>query len=645
MLKKNQLFRLFYVLALVVFFIFVRVNPIFAQEDNNFETNLQSTYTVDIEGGTYVEHVFRIKNLTPEFFITKYGLNIGSNQLSNIQVTENSKLIQPQIEHKENLTSINIEFKNKVVGKDKIREFSISYQNPDVAQVNGQILEVNIPKMANHETYNQHQVVLATPEQFNKPSRITPLNYSLSQESGSYIIKYDKLEGNGISAIFGDKQFYNLTIRYYLNNPNNQPAITQVSLPPDTAYQKINYQQIEPKPKKIKVDDDGNWIATYYLPANKTTEVNIQASLLIGTNFINQQLQPKPLPEHTKPQKFWPVNDQSIKQIAVNKSIQDIYQYTVDELNYTQEDLSINIERLGALDALSKPDQATCKEFTDVFITLARANQIPARRITGYAYSENPQLRPLSMVVDVLHTWPEYYNSHNQYWVPIDPTWGNTTLGVDYFNQFDLNHIVFAINGKSSQLPHPAGSYKLEKKETKDIKIDFAKNFNQEEAKFDLELESIRLFNLLSVPGFYHLTISNKTGQAWYNISLESKNLPTELKLNLEDTNFDLLPYEDKRIDLKLYNDKAWLTKQLKLKLQIKTQANQDLDQGEKIQEYELSLRSIGPIRHLTQEKTVLYIMAGIGAVLTITTGCLLVLRQRRQSHLHRQSEETQEQS
>ena len=39
---------------------------------------------------------------------------------------------------------------------------------------------------------------------------------------------------------------------------------------------------------------------------------------------------------------------------------------------------------------------------------------------------------------------------------PVDPTWGDTTGGVDYYNFFDLNHIVFAYNGKSSEQPPPA---------------------------------------------------------------------------------------------------------------------------------------------------------------------------------------------
>jgi len=82
-------------------------------------------------------------------------------------------------------------------------------------------------------------------------------------------------------------------------------------------------------------------------------------------------------------------------------------------------------------------------EFTDTFITLVRALGIPAREINGYAYAQNDRLRPLGLEQDVLHSWPEYYDFASQTWQQVDPTWGNTTGGLDYFHKFDLDHFTF----------------------------------------------------------------------------------------------------------------------------------------------------------------------------------------------------------
>ena len=43
----------------------------------------------------------------------------------------------------------------------------------------------------------------------------------------------------------------------------------------------------------------------------------------------------------------------------------------------------------------------------------------------------------------------------------IDPTWGNTTGGVDYFSTLDFDHFAFVIKGIDSEYPVPAGGYKL----------------------------------------------------------------------------------------------------------------------------------------------------------------------------------------
>jgi transglutaminase-like putative cysteine protease len=633
-----------------------------AQQDKHFRTTLNSTYTVSEQGQTVVNHEFIIKNLTPQYLITKYGLTIGSNQIQNIQASSDGQQLQPTVTNNQGSTQIDLEFSDKVVGKDKIREFNISYVNPDAAQVNGSVLEVNIPQMANASHYDQHQVQLVTPAKFGEPTRINPDNYQAQATDETQIITYTNLDQQGVSAIFGSRQVFNLTIRYYLNNPNNQLGITQVSLPPDTAYQKINYQALEPKPEAIKADADGNWIATYHIPGNSTTEVNVQASVLTSLAELNPDLHPDPLPAHTSGHKFWPIEDEQIVNVAQKLAQQQpvpeaIYDFTIEKLDYTTQELNESLERLGAVGALQYPQQATCQEFTDLFIALARANQIPARRITGYAYSQNPQLRPLSLVTDVLHTWPEYYNQTQQKWVPVDPTWGDTTQGVDYFHQFDLNHLVFAINGKSSHLPYPAGAYKLENKQTKDIQVEFGQEFKAAMPKFELEAQPVKLGSILPLPGSYRLKIVNQTGQAWRQSQLSVQatgDNGTSLQLDLAKDKFSLLPYQRQEIGLNLYNKDSRWSRPSQIKVTILTPGNGSVGTQESQQTYQLSLKSSGLIGSLLkasglrsnrfinideistnfqswlQQPRAYFYLGGGAALVALIAGGILVLQSRR---------------
>jgi transglutaminase-like putative cysteine protease len=56
-----------------------------------------------------------------------------------------------------------------------------------------------------------------------------------------------------------------------------------------------------------------------------------------------------------------------------------------------------------------------CLEFTDLFIAIARAAGIPAREIDGFGYTQNAINRPISIDEDILHAWPEYYDTAKKY--------------------------------------------------------------------------------------------------------------------------------------------------------------------------------------------------------------------------------------
>jgi hypothetical protein len=157
------------------------------------------------------------------------------------------------------------------------------------------------------------------------------------------------------------------------------------------------------------------------------------------------------------------------------KTPEAIYDYVVKTLKYDFNRTAGTNTRYGALNALESPDSAVCREFTDLFIALARAGGIPTREVNGFAYTANTKQRPLSLSQDVLHAWPEYYDSDKRTWIMVDPTWGSTTGGVDYFNTLDFDHIAFVVKGSDDTYPIPAGGYKSQEQKTlKDVNVSFA---------------------------------------------------------------------------------------------------------------------------------------------------------------------------
>ncbi|MCL4365824.1 transglutaminase-like domain-containing protein, partial [Patescibacteria group bacterium] len=170
---------------------------------------------------------------------------------------------------------------------------------------------------------------------------------------------------------------------------------------------------------------------------------------------------------------------------------------------------------------------------------MARAAGIPSRELDGYAYSANTKLRPLSLTKDVLHSWPEFWDDARG-WVMVDPTWENTTGGVDYFNKLDLNHFVFAIKGSSSSEPIPAGSYKYSGVDSNDVKVSLAENDFLGKPQIDVQINAPDTI-FAGFPNVVRVKISN-TGNALYTSALLGINASQLSILNGGNQNIGLIP-------------------------------------------------------------------------------------------------------
>jgi transglutaminase-like putative cysteine protease len=471
-------------------FLFLPSN-VAASED--FSISGKATYEISSSGTTSVEHQFQLVNKKSDKFATNYALSIASTKIDNVWAKDDLSDITPKKITRGNQTVISVEFQKRSLGVGQVLNFSIGYQDLDVSQKIGRIWEINIAQPGNLSDFQEYKILLQVPKHFKQPILLIPEKYESStiDEFFTYSFSKNSLSRNGVTAIFGEKQVFSFDLRYTIQNPGPIKKDVEIALPPDTYYQKLFYDSISPEPENIRIDNDGNWIAIYNLKAGQVLEINTSGQVLLS--LFPENLSPSNYPDlkkYLKAEPPWPKEDPEIKELANNlKTPKNIYEYVVQNLTYNFERISESNKRLGALGALTNPDQAICMEFTDLFITIARAAGIPSRELNGFAYTNNPNLRPLSLRQDILHSWPEYFDSKKGVWIPVDPTWGNTTKGIDYFSKFDLNHIVFVIHGESSQLPFPAGFYKVSDEKGKDIIIVPSDNIPIERSDLDLKIE------------------------------------------------------------------------------------------------------------------------------------------------------------
>ncbi|MBY9005529.1 MAG: hypothetical protein KGD63_02120 [Candidatus Lokiarchaeota archaeon] len=128
--------------------------------------------------------------------------------------------------------------------------------------------------------------------------------------------------------------------------------------------------------------------------------------------------------------------------------------------NYlTYED--ILTDEMGASWAYDN-QRGDCSEFSDLMITLLRIQNIPARKITGFVISNQPELRPYkgqnwnfstnigtNKIPFIGHAWIEYYVD-NVGWIASDPTWHRFTE--NYFNRIDFQRFTLNI-GENFTVP------------------------------------------------------------------------------------------------------------------------------------------------------------------------------------------------
>lgn len=448
----------------------------FAQEDK-FEIRYDVNYQVFETGTTNVTQDITLKNKTEDFRPSEYSLELGLTDLKNFQASDSLGVLTPKIEENDGKTKITLTFNQIVVGKDNILAFKISFQTQELAKKKGLIWEVNIPGLEDKTEINEYRVSLTVPESFGKAAFIKP---SKSQDERKLTWTKEEIPKGGMMVAFGDFQIYNFSLKYHLKNPRLYPIQTEIALPPQTNYQKVLINDLNPKPLNVRIDEDGNWLANYKLSPASSLDIEARGTaqvFLTPQDFSSEELKNKNQQIYLSPQKYWEINDKTIKELASSlKTPLNIYNFVVRELTYDLKRVETGAERVGATEILKNKTSAVCMEFTDLFIALARAAGIPAREINGFAWAENSSLRPVSLVKDILHSWPEYYDLENNRWVMVDPTWGNTTGGLDYFNILDFDHLTFVVKGKNSEYPISAGGYKTSlNSDTKDVEVSFGK--------------------------------------------------------------------------------------------------------------------------------------------------------------------------
>ncbi len=500
----------FLIAIIVSFFLISARYPVSAA--SNFITDYNVTYSTATSGITHATLKVSLTNKTSEYYASSYKIQVGFDNITNISAVDPDGKINPVIEKNDDGYIINLTFNKKAPGQGKKLDFTITFDTPDVAKQYGKIWEINVPGISNPDEFDTFAVEIKVPPSFGKPAYTKPYLPAGRQVNSFESLVFDKkqLGKSGISISFGDKQIYSFHLTYHIKNDNLYPVKTEIAIPPTTNYQNVFIQDIRPLPENVVLDKDKNWLASFNLGPSQKMDVTVDGKAEILLNPMPEELSQESRIKYLEEKPYWQADSNELKQLAQELKTPDaIYKFVIKALKYDFTRVTEDKPRLGALNALKNPDSAVCLEYTDLFIALARAAGIPAREVDGFAYTQNTKQRPLSLVKDILHAWPEYYDDQKKTWIMVDPTWGSTTGGIDYFSTLDFDHFAFVIKGMDSNYPIPAGGYKfISDKYTKDVSVDFSQNTPPIDANFDI-ISSLPKHAMAALPIKGKITIKN----------------------------------------------------------------------------------------------------------------------------------------
>ncbi len=408
-----------------------------AHASDDFYTTFNVKYDFNAKGESTVEQHISLINNFSHIYPVSYQVILKGETPTNIHARNARGPLFVTAQKTVDGTQITIQLKDATVGKGNATQFILTYTGSKAVE-HGQVWEITLPKFSNSDFADEYTLSLSTPESFGHPAYIFPIPDRT--DGRLFTFSKSKIENSGVTAAFGNFQTFSFVISYTLDRSSS------IVIPSDTDLQKIYYSSIQPPPKQVVVDQDGNWIATFKKDPSKKLDIRITGQVNIQAVPKKTQLSDSAVLDYLKPQKFWESQDPKIVNLARKlKTPEQIYDYVVSNLKYDIARVTQSPNRRGALRALADPASAICTDFTDLFIALCRAAGIPARELNGFAYTTNPNIYPASLGDNILHAWPQYWDSKNQSWISVDPTWEMSKL--------DLNHFAFVIHGLSSQTP------------------------------------------------------------------------------------------------------------------------------------------------------------------------------------------------
>ncbi len=475
----------------------------------DFENDIEIQYSVNADGKMHIKETKKIYNNSSKYYISTDSFVISSfktrSKITKEDLEKIAKTIILKNEHGEAINFDLITHENSLeirvklgpsfkVGQKKV--FILEYESFELAEKSGNVWNIYIPGMPSDYTTEitseigsssayRYKILLELDKSLGKPNFVLPEPISVTSLNNKNVYEFSidsLLDSYGWIQI-GEKQYYSFEITQPVSTSSNLGVFYvyyDLVLPRESKNQKVYFDYFSHTPLYIKIDGEGNVIARFkftnqekttiqikgYIEVNVTEEVKREevgkiSDINLEEIYANQDGNSITFKDLLKSAEYWEVENEKIQKIALDlkgekTNVYDIllsdYNFIIKNVDYDELKTGIRNKRQGALKTL-EGNSSVCMEYSDLLITLLRAQGIPARAAFGYGFDPKSELESREG-----HQWVEVYMP-NIGWIAVDPTWGDT--GRKNYIGGDVDHALWKISSINVDTPSPVTKYSI----------------------------------------------------------------------------------------------------------------------------------------------------------------------------------------
>lgn len=492
--------------------IFAQIIPTGRAEATDFNIDIALTYTVKSEGIMHISEYRTIKNNSKQFYIKKGSTetfiitpfkirtDISPEELNKVAQTvvvndQSGNTQQASVDIKESHIEVAVTLDSDI-HQSQQKALVLEYDNFELAEKSGNIWNVYVPGISSKyseiqtdqngaTTATSYSILLEIDNTLGKPNFVLPEPRESVLRDGKvqYYFNTEDLVEKSAWIQIGNKQYYSFNLTQHVTPSSSASSKIfntwyEVLLPRESENQKVYIETITPEPEYIRKDDEGNIVARFAFTSDQTSAINIKGYIVTSITqeiteaevgnvsdidltkpYAEIEGEERTFADIVSPQQYWEVQAPEIQDTAkglkddktnVYEILLSDYTFVTDHVDYDNLKVELLNERKGALSTL-KGGSSVCMEYSDLLITLLRAQGIPARAAFGYGFDPRSESNDQEG-----HQWVELYMP-NIGWVAVDPTWGDT--GRKNYIGGDVDHALWYVAGLSVNTPSPVVKY------------------------------------------------------------------------------------------------------------------------------------------------------------------------------------------